>query len=84
MTLRSVALASGSYLPGNVVTNNDLTKLVDTSDEWIVERTGIRTRHIADEGVLEVAFLLELRHTWLLEVLAEAPAGLIQIIVRKK
>ncbi|MEY4879972.1 MAG: hypothetical protein RJB62_1441 [Pseudomonadota bacterium] len=59
MTLRSVALASGSYLPGNVVTNNDLTKLVDTSDEWIVERTGIRTRHIADEGVLTSDLALE-------------------------
>ncbi len=59
MTLRSVALGSGSYLPGKVVTNDDLTKLVDTSDEWIVERTGIRTRHIADEGVLTSDLAME-------------------------
>jgi 3-oxoacyl-[acyl-carrier-protein] synthase-3 len=39
----------GAYLPKRVVTNADLTKIVDTSDEWIVERTGIRERHIADE-----------------------------------
>jgi 3-oxoacyl-[acyl-carrier-protein] synthase-3 len=40
----------GAYLPKRVVTNADLTKIVDTSDEWIVERTGIRERHIADES----------------------------------
>ncbi len=39
----------GSSLPKNVVTNDDLSKLVETSDEWIIKRTGIRTRHIADE-----------------------------------
>lgn len=41
---------TGSYLPARVMTNADLEKIVDTSDEWIVERTGIRTRHIAAEG----------------------------------
>ena len=42
----------GSYLPGDPVSNDDLVKRgVDTSDEWIVTRTGIRTRHIADDGV---------------------------------
>lgn len=42
----------GSYLPGDPVSNEDLVKRgVDTSDEWIVTRTGIRTRHIAAEGV---------------------------------
>ena len=41
---------TGSYLPEKVVTNADLEKLVDTSDEWIRERTGIRQRHIAAEG----------------------------------
>jgi 3-oxoacyl-[acyl-carrier-protein] synthase-3 len=40
---------TGSYLPKNVVTNDDLAKKVDTSDEWIRSRTGIRQRHIADE-----------------------------------
>ena len=41
---------TGSYLPDKVLTNADLSKLVDTSDEWIHSRTGIRQRHIAVEG----------------------------------
>ena len=40
---------TGSYAPSNVLTNNDLSKVVDTSDEWIRSRTGIRERRIADE-----------------------------------
>lgn len=40
----------GSYLPKRVLTNADLEKLIDTSDEWIFTRTGIRERHIAEEG----------------------------------
>ena len=43
--LRSVVTGVGGYLPDQVVTNDDLSKFVDTSDEWIVERTGIRQRH---------------------------------------
>ncbi len=39
---------TGSYLPEKVLTNHDLEKMVDTSDEWIVERTGIRKRHIVE------------------------------------
>ncbi|AHX11541.1 3-oxoacyl-[acyl-carrier-protein] synthase 3 [Neorickettsia helminthoeca str. Oregon] len=42
-------LGFGSYLPGKVLTNFDLEKLVDTSDEWILRRTGIKTRYIVDE-----------------------------------
>ena len=41
---------TGSYLPEKVVTNADLEKLVDTSDEWIASRTGIRERRMAAEG----------------------------------
>ena len=41
---------TGSYLPEKVLTNDDLAKMVDTSDEWIVSRTGIRERHVAAEG----------------------------------
>jgi 3-oxoacyl-[acyl-carrier-protein] synthase-3 len=41
---------TGSYLPEKVLTNDDLAKFVDTSDEWIAARTGIRERHIAAEG----------------------------------
>ncbi len=44
---RSVFLGCGSYLPGKILTNYDLAKMVDTSDDWIVERTGIKLRHIA-------------------------------------
>ncbi|MEZ5819151.1 MAG: beta-ketoacyl-ACP synthase III [Hyphomicrobiaceae bacterium] len=49
---RSVIRGVGAYLPKRVVTNAELSRLVDTSDDWIVERTGIRSRHIADEGEL--------------------------------
>jgi 3-oxoacyl-[acyl-carrier-protein] synthase-3 len=45
-----VLTGTGSSLPVRIVTNAELAEKVDTSDEWIVERTGIRTRHIADEG----------------------------------
>lgn len=44
-TLRSVVTGVGGYLPEEIVTNADLAKTVDTTDEWIVERTGIRQRH---------------------------------------
>ena len=42
----------GSYLPEKILTNHDLEKMVDTSDEWIVSRSGIRERHIAADGEL--------------------------------
>ncbi len=48
--IRSRILGCGAFLPEGVLTNADLAKRVDTSDEWIVERTGIRQRHIAGEG----------------------------------
>src|SRR3546814_1064345 len=41
---------TGSYLPEKVLTNDDLAKIVETSDEWIASRTGIRERHVAAEG----------------------------------
>lgn len=41
---------TGSYLPAKVLTNADLEKMVDTSDEWILDRTGIRERHVAVDG----------------------------------
>lgn len=47
---RAQLIATGAYLPANAVTNDELAKTVDTSDEWIVERTGIRQRYIAAEG----------------------------------
>ena len=51
-TIRSVFRGCGSYLPERVVTNAELSRLVDTSDEWIVERSGIRERRLAAEGEL--------------------------------
>ena len=55
--LRSVVTGVGGYLPDEIVTNDDLAKIVDTSDEWIVERTGIRRRHraAADQAVSDLA-----------------------------
>ena len=50
MTLRSVVLGSGSALPERSVTNEELAQQVDTSDAWIVERTGIRNRYIASDS----------------------------------
>jgi 3-oxoacyl-[acyl-carrier-protein] synthase III len=50
MALRSVVLGCGAYLPARIVTNAELATRVDTSDDWIVQRTGIRQRHIAAEG----------------------------------
>ncbi len=47
---RSVVLGCGAYLPQRVLTNADLARIVDTTDEWIVTRTGIRERHIAADG----------------------------------
>ena len=48
--LRSVVLGCGAYLPEGILTNAELAQRIDTSDEWIVQRTGIRRRHIAAEG----------------------------------
>jgi len=50
MVMRSYIAGCGSYLPSRIVTNDELATRVDTSDEWIVERTGIRQRHVAAEG----------------------------------
>ncbi|MFL6753243.1 MAG: beta-ketoacyl-ACP synthase 3, partial [Sphingomicrobium sp.] len=50
MNLRSVVIGVGSALPERKVTNEELAATVDTSDEWIVERTGIRSRYIAGDG----------------------------------
>ena len=47
---RSVILGCGSYLPSQILTNADLARKVDTSDEWIVQRTGIHERRIAAAG----------------------------------
>ena len=60
---RSAVTGVGSYLPDNIVTNDDLSKFVDTTDEWIVERTGIRQRHKAadDQPTSDLAVQAALR-----------------------
>lgn len=57
MTIRSTFLGTGHYLPEKVLTNADLEKIVDTSDEWITQRSGIKSRHIAadDETTADMA-----------------------------
>ena len=52
-------IGSGSYLPRNIVTNDDLAQRMDTSDEWIRSRTGIRQRHIAEAGETSSSLALE-------------------------
>jgi 3-oxoacyl-[acyl-carrier-protein] synthase-3 len=47
---RTIIRSVGAYLPAQVMTNDDLSKIVDTTDEWIQQRTGIKQRHIAAEG----------------------------------
>ncbi len=48
--VRSQIIGLGAYLPETILTNNELAKRVDTTDEWIADRTGIRSRHIAAKG----------------------------------
>ena len=50
--LRSRILGCGAYLPDKILSNSDLSKMVDTSNDWIVERTGITKRHIASKDQL--------------------------------
>lgn len=63
MTVYARITGTGSFLPANAVSNDDLAKKVDTSDEWIRERTGIATRHIAadDETTCDLAEQAALR-----------------------
>lgn len=50
MVIRSVIAGTGACLPERIVTNEEMARMVDTTDEWIVERTGIRQRHIVADG----------------------------------
>jgi 3-oxoacyl-[acyl-carrier-protein] synthase III len=50
-TRRAKITALGTYVPPRILTNQDLEKMVETTDQWILERTGIRERHLADKGV---------------------------------
>ncbi len=61
--MRSLIAGTGSYAPAKVLTNHDLEKMVDTSDEWIVTRTGIRERHVAapEEATSDLALRASVR-----------------------
>ena len=48
--MRAKIIGTGSYVPSKSIANADLERLIDTSDEWIQERTGIKTRHVASSG----------------------------------
>jgi 3-oxoacyl-[acyl-carrier-protein] synthase III len=76
---RSVVLGVGSALPRREVTNEELAKSVDTSDEWIVERTGIRSRYVASEGETTASLAVEAARKALDH--AEVGAGDIDLIV---
>ena len=47
----------GHYVPDNIVTNDDLSKLMDTSDQWIIERTGIQERRWVDDKDLTTSYM---------------------------
>ena len=76
---RSVILGCGSYLPERTLTNEELARTVQTSDEWIVQRTGIRERHIAAPGELTSDLALNAARAALAD--AKADAQSIDLIV---
>jgi 3-oxoacyl-[acyl-carrier-protein] synthase-3 len=76
---RSVIKGVGSYLPSKILTNDDLSRMVDTSDEWIFERTGIRERRIAAKGELTSDLAIAASRAALAD--AGVEAGSIDLIV---
>jgi 3-oxoacyl-[acyl-carrier-protein] synthase-3 len=72
--LRSVVLGCGSYLPARILSNDELAKSVETTDEWIVQRTGIRERHIAAAGELTSDLALHAARAALANARLEADA----------
>jgi len=79
MAFCSKIVSTGSYLPEKVVTNHDLEKIVETSDEWIVKRSGIKERRIAAEGETTADMAIEAARKAIEEsgILAEAIDGVI-------
>ncbi len=70
--LRSVVLGCGSYLPARILSNDELATSVETTDEWIVQRTGIRERHIAAPGELTSDLALNAARAALINARVEA------------
>src|SRR5436853_6106989 len=56
---RTAFLSTGFHVPARLVTNDDLAKIMDTSDEWIMQRSGIKTRYWVDKGDTGVALARE-------------------------
>jgi len=79
MIHRSVITGCGSYLPERILTNGELAETLDTSDDWIVSRTGIRQRHIAADGELTSDLALKAAERALAH--AGTPAGELDMIV---
>ena len=77
--LRSVVLGCGSYLPARILSNDELARSVETTDEWIVQRTGIRERHIAAPGEMTSDLALAAAKAALAN--AHVEAGSIDLIV---
>ena len=74
MTLRSVIQGTGSALPKRRIDNKELAERVDTSDQWIVERTGIRSRYVAGEGETTASLAADAAHKALAHAGLEATA----------
>jgi len=70
--MRSVVLGCGGYLPARILSNDELAKSVETTDEWIVQRTGIRERHIAAAGELTSDLALHAARAALINAHVEA------------
>ena len=79
MTIKSIIRGCGGYLPEKVLTNHDLAKMVDTSDEWIKQRTGIESRHIAEEDQTTSAMAIKAAEDALLH--ADMPAADIDAVI---
>jgi 3-oxoacyl-[acyl-carrier-protein] synthase III len=79
MGFRSLVLGCGGFLPATVVTNAELARRLDTSDDWIVQRTGIRQRHVAAPG--ELTSDLACRAAERALAAASVPAGAIDLVV---
>ena len=56
-TDRIAITGTGSYIPSKALTNHDLEKMVDTTDEWITSRTGIKKRHVAADNAFDATTL---------------------------
>lgn len=76
---RNRIIGVGAYLPGRVVTNHDLSKIVDTSDEWIVQRTGIHERRFVEDGETTSDMALAAARAALAH--AGVPAGEVDLII---